>query len=42
MQAEFDVGFPIINEENSYYPPPVRRDTTDRQTLKITVRFVLS
>ena len=41
MQAAFDVGFLIINEENSYDPPPVGRDTTGSKTLMIPMRFVL-
>jgi hypothetical protein len=41
MQAQLDVGFFIINEENSYDPPPVGRDTTRRKTLMIPMRFVL-
>jgi hypothetical protein len=41
MQAAFDVGFPIINEENSYDPPPVGRNTTGSKNLMILMRFVL-
>jgi hypothetical protein len=41
LQAEFDVGFLIINEENSYDPPPVGRDATGNRTLMIPMRFVL-
>jgi hypothetical protein len=41
MQAEFDVGFPVINEENSHFPPPVGRDTTGSRTLMIPLRLVL-
>ena len=41
MQAAVDVGFPVINEENSYRPPPVGRDATGSNSLMIPMSFVL-
>jgi hypothetical protein len=41
LQATVDVGFPIINEENSHRPPPVGRDATGSNPLMIPMSFVL-
>jgi hypothetical protein len=42
LQAEFDVGFPVIDEESSYHPPPVGRDPTGRSNLMVPMRFIVN
>ena len=41
VQAKLDVGFPIVNEQNSYRSSPVCRDATDDGILMILVQFVM-
>src|ERR1019366_464327 len=41
LQAAFDVGFPIVNEENPYDPPPESLDMTGSKILMVPIWFVL-
>jgi hypothetical protein len=42
LQAEFDIRFSIIDEEDSYHPPAVGRDPTDSNNLRVPLRVILN